>query len=229
MSEASVPASLRVSCGVRIRSAGIASETFPAVTAPSDPDDDVRLMEAVKAGEASALERLWERHAAAVLGTCRRILADASEAEEVALDVFVQAWEQGGRYDPGRASPRAWLLMMARSRAIDRARAAGRRRQLTLAPDDERLLAGLEQRASGQRHDPAAALAIGERGALVRTALAELPPEQREAVELAFLEGFSHREIAERLGAPLGTVKTRIRQALLRLRDRIRGDGRFDA
>lgn len=174
-------------------------------------------MEAIKAGEASALEGLYARYGGAVLGLCRRILADPRDAEEAMLDVFVQVWEQGDRYDPARASPLSYLMTLARSRAIDRARSVGRHRT-SLHDADDATFAALE----GGRVDPigplASLLSAESRGA-IDAALRALPSEQREAVQLAFLEGLSHREVAERLESPLGTVKTRIRQGLLRLRD----------
>ena len=187
-----------------------------------DPDGsrgalDLRLMEAIKAGEAGALEALYERYGRAVLGLCRRILGDPRDAEEAMLDAFAQVWEQGDRYDPGRASPLSYLMTVARSRAIDRARALGRHRIL-LPESDEALLAALD-RGMPPRPSALSALLSAESRSAVEDALRALPPEQREAVELAFFAGLSHREVAERLDAPLGTVKTRIRQGLLRLRD----------
>jgi RNA polymerase sigma-70 factor (ECF subfamily) len=178
---------------------------------------DLRLMEAIKAGEAAALEALYERHGRVVLGLCRRILGDPRDAEEAMLDTFVQVWEQGDRYDPGRASPLSYLMTVARSRAIDRARVLGRHRAL-LPDSDEALLAALDRGMPPLPTALSALLSAESRGA-VEDALRALPPEQREAVELAFFAGLSHREVAERLAAPLGTVKTRIRQGLLRLRD----------
>jgi RNA polymerase sigma-70 factor (ECF subfamily) len=178
---------------------------------------DLRLMEAIKAGEAGALEALYERHGRVVFGLCRRILGDPRDAEEAMLDTFVQVWEQGDRYDPGRASPLSYLMTVARSRAIDRARVLGRHRTV-LPESDEALLAALDRGIPPLPTALSALLSAESRGA-VEDALRALPPEQREAVELAFFAGLSHREVAERLGAPLGTVKTRIRQGLLRLRD----------
>ena len=178
---------------------------------------DLRLMEAIKAGEASALEALYERYGRLVLGLCRRILGDPRDAEEAMLDTFVQVWEHGDRYDASRASPLSYLMTVARSRAIDRARALGRHRTL-LPESDEALLAALDRGRPPLPSALSALLSAESRGA-VEDALRALPPEQREAVELAFFAGLSHREVAERLAAPLGTVKTRIRQGLLRLRD----------
>jgi len=148
----------------------------------------------------------------------RRILVDPRDAEEAMLDVFVQVWEQGERYDPSRASPLSYLMTLARSRAIDRARAVGRHRGGLQQGGDEGLFAALEAGGVDPIGPLAALLSAESRGA-IDAALGALPSEQREAVQLAFLEGLSHREVAERLESPLGTVKTRIRQGLLRLRD----------
>jgi RNA polymerase sigma-70 factor (ECF subfamily) len=178
---------------------------------------DLRLMEAIKAGEPAGLEALYERYGRAVTSVCRRIVGDAREAEEAALDAFVQLWEHGDRYDPGRASPLSYLMTLARSRALDRARAQGRRRSV-ISDEDAALLATLE-RGDGAPASPLGALLSAEHRGAIERALAGLPPEQRESVALAFFEGLSHREVAERVGAPLGTVKTRIRQGLIRLRD----------
>jgi RNA polymerase sigma-70 factor (ECF subfamily) len=181
------------------------------------PRDDLRLMEGIKAGDVSALEALYARYGRAVYGLCRRILGDPRDAEEATLDAFSQIWEHGDRYDPGRASPLSYLMTLARSRAIDRARAAGRHRT-ALSEADEALLEALAAGAPGSP-SPLALLLSSESRQTVEAALRELSAEQREALELAYFEGLSHREVAERLRAPLGTVKTRIRQGLLRLRD----------
>lgn len=179
--------------------------------------DDLRLMEGIKAGDASALEALYARYARPVLAVCRRILGDPRDAEEAMLDAFAQVWEHGDRYDSGRASPLSYLMTVARSRAIDRARAVGRHGRL-LSHEDEALLTALDLQPP-LLASPLATLLSAEDRSVVETALRVLTAEQREAVELAFFEGLSHREVADRLAAPLGTVKTRIRQGLLRLRD----------
>jgi len=189
--------------------------------------DDLRLMEGIKAGDTAALEAFYTRYARAVLGICRRILGDPRDAEEAMLDAFAQVWEHGDRYDPARASPLSYLMTVARSRAIDRARAVGRHGRW-LSDEDERTLVDLGNGEPGFT-SPLATLLSSESRSVVVDALGRLPDEQREAVELAFFEGLSHREVADRLAAPLGTVKTRIRQGLLRLRDgldqAVRGGG----
>jgi RNA polymerase sigma-70 factor (ECF subfamily) len=174
-------------------------------------------MEAIKAGETSALEALYSRYARNVLGLCRRVLGDVRDAEEVMLETFVQIWQHGDRYDASRASPLAYLFTVARSRAIDRLRAQGRHRVVSAATDDG-ILSGLE-RVELAAASPLARLLSAETRGRVEAALAQLAPEQREALELAYFQDLSHREAAERLGLPLGTLKTRIRQGLLRLRD----------
>ena len=163
-------------------------------------------------GDQDALGELYDRHARPVYTLALRILQDPADAEDIVQEVFAQAWKQATRYDVTRGAVGAWLLTVARSRAIDRLRARRAR------PDR----AGLEH-APTHLVDPLAApdsqLASSEQVRVVRAALAALPLLQRVALELAYYEGLTHSEIAEQLEQPLGTVKTRIRQALLKLRD----------
>jgi RNA polymerase sigma-70 factor (ECF subfamily) len=187
------------------------------------PDDDRRTLQAIKAGDPGALERLYRRYGPAVLALCRRILGDPTEAEDAALDSFVQVWERSDRYDPSRASPLTYLMTIARSRAIDRLRAR-RRAPVPVDWTDEAWPAG-----ESSRQDPYDAALAAERRERVQAALRALGERERRAVELSFYDGLSHREIAERLVLPLGTVKTRIRQGLIRLRGLVQNDGgRFD-
>jgi RNA polymerase sigma-70 factor (ECF subfamily) len=164
------------------------------------------------AGDSSALAELYDRHGRAVYSLCTRILRDPSEAEDVVQEVFTQAWREAARYRAERASVAGWLLMLARTRAIDRLRAR-RVRGIGVA-------AGAE---GPELPDPSAnqesAYMDAAWAARIRDACLALPNGQRTAVELAFFEGLTHVEIADRLREPLGTVKTRIRTALLRLRD----------
>jgi RNA polymerase sigma-70 factor (ECF subfamily) len=169
-------------------------------------------------GDQSALALLYDATAAHVNGLALRILADREMAEEVTGDVYLQVWRSARTYDAERGTPLAWLLTLARSRAIDRLRAcAGDRRQT--AP----LELGLD--AESPEPGPEEGSSLAQRGRFVRTALSHLGTEQREAIELAFFSGLSHSEIADTLGTPLGTVKTRIRLGMGRLRELLVAQG----
>jgi len=184
------------------------------------PDlDDAALMVAIHRGEAAALARLYERHGGAVLAICLRILRDRAEAEEVLEEVFWEIWARRDRYDAERSQPFTYLMTLARSRALDRLRFRRRRAGVWME------LAGAERDgdvAAASGADPFEDASATQRRVAIDRALEELPPPSRRAVEMNFFEGLSHREIAERLGDPLGTVKTRIRQGLLALRKTLR-------
>jgi len=176
--------------------------------------DDPALMAAIAARDASALSVLYDRHGGTMFGLCTRILRDRGEAEEALGDVFLEVWNRADRYDPMRATPIAYLLNLTRSRALDRLRALRRRRHGLVemdAPD-----------AQSESASPFDTAVSSETRARVTRALGELPPSQREALELAYFSGLSHSEIAASLGEPLGTVKTRIRQGLIHLRGSLR-------
>jgi len=195
-----------------------------AVTPGSDGADDEALVKGVAEGDPGALAALHDRHGAAVFALCLRMLRSAEEAEEVLEDVFWHLWRHAGRYDPARGSVIVYLVTLARSRSLDRLRARERRVRLRSQLGDA-ALSESSVGAPGRGFSPFRDALANEYRARVRRALAELPGEQREAVELAFLEGLTHLEIAARLGQPLGTVKTRIRSALLRLRGSLREGG----
>jgi RNA polymerase sigma-70 factor (ECF subfamily) len=145
---------------------------------------------------------------------------DEGDAEDVVQDVFTQAWRQASRYDPSRGVVAAWLLVMARTRAIDKLRAR-RARSGPQGLEDERTM---EELPSGDP-DAATEMVGAEQARIVQRALGELPLLQRLAIELAYYEGLTQREIAERLEEPLGTVKTRIRLGLLKLREALAEEG----
>lgn len=169
-------------------------------------------MRRVAAGDTAAFASVFDRHSPVVLGVLVRLLRNRSEAEEVLQDVFLQVWRDARRYRPSRATPRGWMLMLARSRAIDRLRS----RQARQRREERRSLESTGDRA----HQPVAPgrLEDEERRRRVGGALAELPDEQRRCIELAYYEGLSHSQIAERLNAPLGTVKSRLLLAMKKLR-----------
>jgi RNA polymerase sigma-70 factor (ECF subfamily) len=167
-------------------------------------------------GEASAIGELYDRHARAIYSLAVRVLSDSADAEDVVQEVFTQAWRQAGRYDASRAPVVGWLLVIARARALDRLRA--RRSRIAPAPLD---VTTPDPVAPGPGQE---LQAIGnEEAARLRAALEALPAAQREAIELAYYKGLSQSDIADELEQPLGTVKTRIRTGLLKLRDVLRG------
>jgi RNA polymerase sigma-70 factor (ECF subfamily) len=172
--------------------------------------DQLALAGLVK-GDETALAGLYDRHATGVYSLALRILQDVGDAEDIVQEVFTQAWRQASRYDPRRGAVAAWLLTMARTRAIDRLRA---RRIRTQDVIDDAVADVSDPLAL-----PDAVLVSGEQVTRVRAALSQLPILQRAALELAYYEGLTHAEIAERLEEPLGTVKTRIRSAMIKLRD----------
>lgn len=174
--------------------------------------DDVRAMTRVAAGDPDALATLFDRHSPVVLGVLTRMLGQRGEAEEVLQEAFLQVWRQAGRYEPRRGSPRTWLLMLARSRALDRLRANASR-----ARREEEVMTAPEASLHAEPAAPAS-LEADESRERVATALQELSPPQRECIHLAFFEGLSHSQIADRLAQPLGTVKSRILLGMRTLR-----------
>jgi RNA polymerase sigma-70 factor, ECF subfamily len=176
--------------------------------------DDVARVSSAAAGDGSALAGLYDRHARAVYSLALRVVGDEGDAEDVLQEVFAQAWRQASRYDASRGTVAAWLMTMARTRAIDRLRAR-RSRPESHAAEGEEVWQGL----SAPLVDPGDAIAAERDAERVRVALRELPLLQRLAIELAYFEGLTQTEIAERLEQPLGTIKTRIRLGLLKLRD----------
>jgi RNA polymerase sigma-70 factor (ECF subfamily) len=167
-------------------------------------------------GDQQALAALYDATSRTVYGLLLRILSDASSAEEVLLDVYEQVWRQAAQYSRERGSPLAWLTTIARSRAIDRLR-RGRREQQRTEP-----LEGVFATARAEGASAEEDVMAGEVRAVVRKALDSLAPEQREVIELAYYGGMSHSEIAAARGLPLGTVKTRTRLGLMRLREMLR-------
>jgi RNA polymerase sigma-70 factor, ECF subfamily len=164
--------------------------------------EGTRLIRRLAKGDAAALGEFFDRYAGRALGLALRILRDRTEADDVVQEVFVQVWRQAARYDPARGNPEAWVCTMARTRALDRLRWRTARRE------DSSDAAPLQVDAPATEETLA-----------VRQALGDLSAEQRRALELAYYEGLTQSEIAHRLGEPLGTVKTRIRTAMMRLRE----------
>lgn len=166
---------------------------------------------ATKRGDESAFSKLYQATSGRVFGLALKVLRDRAAAEDVTCEVFTQLWLKAADFDPIKGSAIAWILTMARTRAIDRLRSSDR-----IARREEVLDTNWELPFGGP--SPEQKNIDDERAALVRRALASLPAEQREAVTVSFFGGLSHSETAEALGAPLGTVKTRIRAGLSALR-----------
>jgi RNA polymerase sigma-70 factor (ECF subfamily) len=178
---------------------------------------DLALIDRIKQGDSSALDELYRRYSSPVFSLVWKILQNSEEAEDVSLDVFWQIWRQAERYDISRGAPPAWIFTLARSRAIDRLRARQRREDRTISIDDPDIhIDPLDENAT-----PDQVASFRQTRDAVRKAMSTLSGVQREAVELAFFQGLTHVEIAERLGQPLGTIKTRIRQGLIRLRKQL--------
>lgn len=172
--------------------------------------NDALLLQAIAGGEEIALSQLYDRYRLILFGLLVRILHSQSEAEEVLQEVFIQVWQRAGDFDEARGKPFTWLVTLTRSRAIDRLRALGARERAT-----HEAIRNIPEAWSDAVTDAIHA----ERGRIVRQALARLPEEQRRALFLAYFEGLSQSEIAARLSTPLGTVKTRVRSGLIKLRE----------
>ena len=179
--------------------------------------EDAQLVVQMQGGDERALASLYDRHAPALLGFVLRIVREHADAEAVLMATFLQAWRSAATFDDSRGSVLAWLAIMARSRALDVARSTKRRELREQSTVDEADPIGAAEEAAPV--DPLAGVEQQERRQAIDAAMATLPTPQRRVIELAFFEGLTHVEIAERLTEPLGTVKTRIRQGMLRLRD----------
>ena len=172
---------------------------------------EIELVARTAAGDSGALAELYDRFSGMLLGLATKILGDRSDAEEVLQEVFVQVWRQAGRYQSGRSSVSTWLVLITRSRAIDRLRT----RNVKLRTAVE------AHRENPNRHtspEGVGNVLRDERRSRLRQELASLPPEQREVLEMAYYRGMTQREVAQATGAPLGTVKTRTLLAMKKLR-----------
>ncbi|MCA1958562.1 MAG: sigma-70 family RNA polymerase sigma factor [Nitrospira sp.] len=181
-------------------------------TKPAQDEEWADLIALTAQGDQAALATLYDRTSPQVFGFVLKILKRREVAEEVTLDVYTQVWRQAHTYDRARGAPGAWLMMLARTRAIDRFR-AGAAEHGRLEPLDAAEL------FANDGDTPEQDMVGQERRRFVRRALATLTDEQRGAIALAYFYGLSQSEIAEHLGLPLGTVKTRIRLGMLKLRE----------
>jgi RNA polymerase sigma-70 factor, ECF subfamily len=175
---------------------------------------DIELLKAIAAKDEAALGRLYDRYRVILFGLLMRILNNREEAEDVLQEVFLQVWRKAADFDQTRGRPFTWLVTLARSRGIDRLRMLAAR---------ERLAEAGARQTSEEISDAASDAFKSEQRGLMTDALAQLPDEQKQPIMLAYFDGLTQSEIATRLGAPLGTVKTRMRTGLMKLRELLAG------
>ncbi len=186
----------------------------------SQQDIDRDALARVAGGDQTAFATLYDRLSGPLYSLAVRMLGDAAEAQDALQDVFLQIWRRAANYDAKQSSVFSWATLMTRSRVIDRLRARGRRlRVVAASTDDENHLEAAAE-ASGA---PSGADTVegNDEAVRVRSIVNKLPPEQRQAIELAFFNDLTHHEIAAQLKQPLGTIKARIRRGLLKLREQI--------
>ena len=175
---------------------------------------DVQVLKAVARGDEQALAQLYDRYGGILLGLLVRILNSREEAEDVLQEVFLQVWRRAGDFDEERGKPFTWLVTLARSRGIDRLRSLGARDRVAQASARE---------SSDEISDAASDTFRSEQRELVTSALAQLPDEQKRPLALAYYDGLTKYEIEEKLDSPLGTVKTRMRAGMIKLRELLAG------
>src|SRR5437879_4958619 len=189
--------------------------TLDQLGASSTPDE--ALMKAVSRGRQAALAELYDRHGKRLRATIDGVVHEEAEADDVLQEIFLQVWDEAGRYSPKAGKPLGWMVTIARRRAIDRLR---RRQAYCRARDryEKRVI----QDSQTPRRDASRTLVLNDLHHFLKKTIRALPQFQREAVELAFFKGLSHREIAAATHAPLGTVKTRLELGLHKLTHALR-------
>jgi RNA polymerase sigma-70 factor (ECF subfamily) len=195
-----------------LRAAARPEQDAVLTTSANDPagarDQDARQLARVATGDGASLRALYDRHAARAMAVALRVLGAANEAEEIVQETFVEVWRRAREFDPRRGGAGAWIAAIARNRSIDRLRKRGAVARTLQGAADQPVspprspLEDVEQRLERER---------------IGAALAQLPDEQRRALELAFFEGRTHQEIADLTGTPLGTIKTRVRLGMEKL------------
>lgn len=179
----------------------------------TDTVDEIELIQRIGDGDRASFEMFYSRYCGVLFSTALRVLNDPTDAEDVTQEVFVMIWNKAGMYDSSRGKPLTWAVTMTRNKAIDRLRSLQRRFRLK---ED----AGKEAECGDVIHErqPIDDVESAEKGALIRGAVEKLGQEQREVIEMAYFQGLTQNEIADRLNEPLGTVKARIRRGMIKLR-----------
>jgi len=197
------------------KSVWVSSPVYLQALRPEQAQDtDIQLLKAIVARDEAALAKLYDGYRVILFGLLMRILNNREEAEDVLQEVFLQVWRRAADFDENRGRPFTWLVTMTRSRGIDRLR--------TLAARERVAIAGAREDSEVVSDAASDAFRSEQRG-LVTNALEQLPDEQKRPLMLAYFDGLTQSEIAARLGAPLGTVKTRMRTGLIKLRDMLAG------
>ena len=192
---------------------------FAFLTKPVNEQDarnrDTDLLRQIAAGDRAAFAEFYDRYSTLMFSIASKILNNASEAEDVLQETFIQIWEEAGKFDPQLGKAASWAAILVRNKAIDRIRASQRRTRLA----EE---AGVESAIAAEVSPTANETVHGqEKAKLIQTAIFELPAEQRRAIELAYFSGLTQNEISEKLHEPLGTIKARIRRGMLKMRDQL--------
>ena len=183
----------------------------------ADSGRDLELFRRIVARDRAAFAEFYDRHVTRLYSVAQKILNDPTEAQDVVQDAFLQIWEKAANFDPNLGQPSYWVVTLVRNKAIDRIRASVRRAKLA---DDAGAESALVTGSAESAHE---SLHGQEKAGLIRSALVDLPADQRHAIELAFFSGLTQHEISAQLSQPLGTIKARIRRGLLKLRDQLEG------
>jgi RNA polymerase sigma-70 factor (ECF subfamily) len=179
--------------------------------------EDAELIALIVEGDVAALGTIYDRYQRAVYALCARVTHDYGAAEELTQEVFVRLWKSAASFEPGRGRVSAWLLRIAHNLSLNEVRRRSSRPVIAYEADWEVESGGVEDQDA--QDDPAMAVWLTERAVVIRAALGQLPAPQRQAIEMAFFDGLTQAEIAAATGDPLGTVKSRIRIGMQRLRD----------
>jgi RNA polymerase sigma-70 factor (ECF subfamily) len=179
-------------------------------------DRDVELLRQIGRGDQAAFAQFYDLYSSLLFSFAVKVLNDPKEAEDVVQDSFLQIWEKAATFDPALGKPSSWAITLTRNKAIDRIRASQRRQRLAEEAAAEDPAATEISTANESVHGR-------EKAAIIRSAIAELPLDQRSAIEMAFFAGLTQNEISDNLREPLGTIKARIRRGMLKLRDKLEG------
>lgn len=177
-------------------------------------DDEVELMKRIQARDADALEELYDLYYRLLFGMVISIVKKREEAEDLLQEIFVNIWNKADSFDPERGNVYSWIVTLTRNKAIDRIRSKGYKTQQKQSVSIHKPLFSLE----GDKHDPMETTIFSDRAELVKKALDEIPEKQCEVIKIAYYRGMTQSEIADHLDIPLGTVKTRTRQGMIKLK-----------